>query len=142
MHQRDRGPPAPEPKKGKNGEEIENPYTGPDAKSLPWTDITYLLHKYGVSWRYYVFEGSEPDCESDEAMTCSPVAQGPKTLGIWNPLVDFEDVKEDGQLGNVQSLTNFYSAAQNQGECELPNVSWITPNANVSEHPPAPRPTR
>ena len=25
--------------------------------SLPWTDITYLLHKYGVSWRYYVFEG-------------------------------------------------------------------------------------
>ena len=109
----------------------------PDAKSLPWTDITYLLHKYGVSWGYYVFEGDEPDCESDEAVTCEPVKQGPKTPGIWNPLVDFGDVKEDDQTGNVQSLTNFYTAIQNQGECGLPNVSWITPNRVVSEHPPA-----
>jgi len=46
-----------------------------------------------VSWRYYVFEGGEPDCESDEAMTCEPVKQGPKTPGIWNPLVDFGVIK-------------------------------------------------
>ena len=95
------------------------------------------MHKYGVSWRYFVFEGSEPDCEDDEAVTCAPVTQGPKTSGIWNPLVDFGDVKEDGQLGDVQSLTNFYSAVQNTSECGLPNVSWITPNDKVSEHPPA-----
>ncbi|MGH2854566.1 MAG: alkaline phosphatase family protein [Solirubrobacteraceae bacterium] len=126
------GPPAPEAKNGK-----PNPYTGPEAKALPWTDITYLLHKYGVSWGYYVFEGDEPDCESDEAMTCAPVAQGPKTPGIWNPLVDFMDVKEDGQMGNVQSLTHFYTAVQNTSECGLPNVSWIDPNGKVSEHPPA-----
>ncbi len=105
--------------------------------SLPWTDITYLLHKYGVSWRYYVFEGSEPDCEDDEAMTCEPVSQGPTTPGIWNPLVDFTDVKEDGQQENVQSLNNFYTAVHNTSECGLPNVSWITPNSKVSEHPPA-----
>src|SRR5256886_10912333 len=24
-----------------------------------WTDLTYLLHKAGVSWRYYVFSGTE-----------------------------------------------------------------------------------
>jgi len=88
----------------------------PTLLSLPWTDITYLLHKYGVSWRYYVFEGDEPDCEDDEAMTCAPVSQGPKTPSIWNPLVDFLDVKEDGQIGNVQSLTNFYSAMKNTSE--------------------------
>ncbi len=70
-------------------------------------------------------------------MTCEPVKQGPKTPGIWNPLVDFGDVKEDGQTGDVQSLTNFYTAVQNQSECELPNVSWITPNSKVSEHPTA-----
>jgi len=105
--------------------------------SLPWTDITYMLHKYGVSWRYYVFEGNEPDCDDDEAMTCAPVKQGPKTPGIWNPLVDFLDVKEDGQMGNVQSLTNFYTAVHNQSECGLPDVSWISPNSKVSEHPPA-----
>ena len=78
-----------------------------------------------MSWGYYVFEGAEPDCESDEAVTCAPVAQGPKTPGIWNPLVDFLDVQEDGQMGNVQSLNNFYSAVQNTSACGLPNVSWI-----------------
>ncbi len=123
------GPPSP------NSE--PNPYSGPKAKSLPWTDITYLLHKYGVSWAYYVFEGAEPDCEDDEAVTCAPVHQGPKTPGIWNPLVDFMDVKEDGQLGNVQTLSNFYTAVGNQSECGLPKVAWIDPNSQVSEHPPA-----
>jgi phospholipase C len=114
-----------------------DPYSGPNGISLPWTDITYLLHKYGASWRYYIFEGNEPDCENDEAMTCTPVAQGPKTPSIWNPLIDFEDVKEDGQSGYVQSLTNFYTAVQNTAQCGLPNVSWIAPNEKVSEHPPA-----
>jgi phospholipase C len=126
------GPPAPEEKEGK-----PNPYTGPEAISLPWTDITYLLHKHEVSWGYYIFEGDEPDCEDDEAMTCAPVAQGPKTPGIWNPLVDFLDVKEDNQMGNVQSLTHFYTAVQKTSECALPNVSWVVPNSVVSEHPPA-----
>jgi phospholipase C len=123
------GPPTPDAN--------PNPYTGPSAITLPWTDVTYLLHKDGVSWGYYVFEGTEPDCESDEAITCAPVKQGPKTPGIWNPLVDFMDVKEDGQTGNVQSLEDFYTAAHTSGSCGLPNVSWIVPNAAVSEHPPA-----
>jgi phospholipase C len=107
--------------------------------SLPWTDVTYLLHRHKpeVSWRYYIFEGGEPDCESDEAVKCEEVKQGPKTLGIWNPLVDFEDVKEDAQLSDVQSLTNFYTTVHDTGECGLPNVSWITPNDVVSEHPPS-----
>jgi phospholipase C len=134
----DEGPPSPEQEKETAGRvEVEDPYTGADAISLPWTDITYLLHKYGVSWRYYIFEGGEPDCESDEAVKCTEVKQGPKTQSIWNPLIDFEDVKEDGQLGDVQSLTNFYTAVHDTSECGLPNVSWITPNATVSEHPPA-----
>ena len=96
-----------------------------------------MLHKPGVSWGYYVFEGSEPDCEDDEAMTCAPVSQGPTTPGIWNPLSYFGDVREDGQLGDVQSLTNFYTAVHDTSECGLPNVSWITPNNKVSEHPTA-----
>ncbi len=99
-----------------------------------WTDMTYLLHRAGVSWGYYVFQGTEPDCENDSAMTCSPVQQGPKTPGIWNPLPHFTDVHQDGQLGNVQSLTNFFAAAQ---AGTLPAVSWVDPNGTVSEHPPA-----
>jgi phospholipase C len=125
-------PPEPEPSGGK-----PNPYTGPNAISLPWTDITYLLHKYGVSWAYYIFKGNEPDCENNEAMTCEAVEQRPQTPSIWNPLLDFADVEKDNQLGNVQSLNNFYTAVHNTGTCALPNVSWVIPNAKVSEHPPA-----
>jgi phospholipase C len=99
-----------------------------------WTDITYLLHRYGVSWAYYVFKGTEPDCENDSSMTCAPVAQGPTTPGIWNPLPHFTDVQQDGQAGNVQTLSNFFTAARNG---TLPAVSWIDPNGKVSEHPPA-----
>jgi len=102
-----------------------------------WTDLTYLLHKYGVSWGYYIFEGTEPDCENDEAVTCSPVMQGPKTGGIWNPLADFTDVAEDDQRGNIQSLNDFYTAVHDQSACDLPAVSWIDPSGPVSEHPPA-----
>jgi phospholipase C len=99
-----------------------------------WTDMTYLLHKFGVSWAYYVFKGTEPDCENDAAVTCAPVQQGPTTPGIWNPLPHFTDVQQDGQLANVQTLTNFFAAAK---AGTLPAVSWIDPNGKVSEHPPS-----
>jgi phospholipase C len=99
-----------------------------------WTDMTYLLHEYGVSWGYYVFKGSEPDCENDSAVACQPVPQGAKTPGIWNPLPHFETVHQDGQLGDVQSLSNFFVQAKNG---TLPAVSWIDPNGTVSEHPTA-----
>jgi phospholipase C len=99
-----------------------------------WTDLTYLLHKYHVSWRYYVLKGSEPDCELNNAIACAPVHQGSKTPGIWNPLPYFEDIHADNQLRNIQSLSRFYAAARNGN---LPAVSWIVPNGHVSEHPPA-----
>jgi phospholipase C len=106
------------------------------ATSLPdyaWTDLTYLLHNAGVSWGYYVFSGEAPDC-ANGAMNCPPTAQSPNTPGIWNPLPYFDTVKQDGQLGNIQSISNFYSAAV---AGTLPAVSWVEPNGIVSEHPPA-----
>jgi phospholipase C len=99
-----------------------------------WTDLTYLLHKHAVSWGYYVFKGTEPDCQNDSATSCAPVQQGPQTPGIWNPLPHFRDVQQDRQLGNVQSLSNFFAAAKSE---TLPAVSWIEPNGAVSEHPVA-----
>jgi phospholipase C len=99
-----------------------------------WTDLTYLLHKNGVSWAYYVFKGAQPDCADDADISCPPVQQRARTPGIWNPLPYFDTVREDGQLGNVKPLKNFYAAAR---DGTLPAVSWIEPNNIVSEHPPA-----
>ena len=100
-----------------------------------WTDLTYLLYQHRVSWGYYVVSGTEPDCADDSALTCAPVQQSSKTPGIWNPLPYFDTVKADGQLGNVQSVSNFYAAAKTG---TLPSVSWVVPSGEVSEHPPSP----
>jgi phospholipase C len=106
----------------------------PTPPDYAWTDLTYLLHKYGVSWGYYVFNGSEPDCENNAALSCAPVPQGHTTPGIWNPLPYFDTVRQDRQLGNIQSVSKFFASAK---AGTLPAVSWINPNAVVSEHPPA-----
>jgi phospholipase C len=98
-----------------------------------WTDLTYLLHKHGVSWRYYVFKGTQPDCEDDAAMSCKAIPQDAKTPGIWNPLPWFDTVRENWQLGNVTSLRNFFTSARRG---TLPAVSWVVPTGKVSEHPP------
>jgi phospholipase C len=119
---------------------LQNPGPPPDQKTnrtgtppdYAWTDLTYLMHRAQVSWRYYVFKGTEPDCEND-AMICGSVKQGAKTPGIWNPLPYFDTVRQDGQLANVTSLSNFYAAAKRG---TLPAVSWINPTGAVSEHPP------
>jgi phospholipase C len=108
--------------------------TGKTKIDAAWTDITWLLHARHVSWAYYVETGAQPDCANDSAETCAPVKQTAKTLGIWNPLPMFGDVKTDHQLGNVRPLNDYLQAVKTG---KLPAVSWIAPSAADSEHPPA-----
>jgi phospholipase C len=112
---------------------LQNPVNPKNRRAdYAWTDLTYLLHKHHVSWGYYVFTGTEPDCE-DDAMICESVSQGAKTPGIWNPLPFFDTVRQDGELTNVQTLSSYFKAAKTG---RLPAVSWINPTGSVSEHPP------
>lgn len=101
---------------------------------LAWTDITYLLHAYDVSWRYYVQPGPQPDCENSQAETCPLPKQYPTKGSIWNPLPQFDTVKQDGQLGDIQGVSEYYRDAKNG---TLPSVSWVVPNQQHSEHSPA-----
>ncbi|MGH7761352.1 MAG: alkaline phosphatase family protein [Candidatus Dormibacteraceae bacterium] len=111
---------------------LQNPGQGANGK-YAWTDLTYLMYKNRVSWKYYVAQGTQPDCEDDQA-TCAALPQTVGTPEIWNPLPWFTTVKQDGQLGNIQTIGNFYTDAKNG---HLPAVSWVVPNGKVSEHPPA-----
>jgi phospholipase C len=112
---------------------LDAPDGGGNGINYAWTDLTYLLHKSKVSWKYYVAEGNEPDCDDDD-MTCPPKPQTVGTPEIWNPLPFFTTVRVDSELGNVQTIDHFYADVQ---AGTLPAVSWIVPNADVSEHPPA-----
>jgi len=104
-----------------------------DTEVYAWTDITYLLHRAGVSWAYYVSPGTEPDCATG-AISCVPVPQSATTPNIWNPLPNFTDVHEDGQLGNIQPTAAFMRAAT---AGTLTSVSWVVPSGEESEHPPS-----
>src|SRR5437588_2769201 len=100
-------------------------------RDFAWTDLTYLLHRAGVSWAYYVAKGTEPDCPAGEE-ACPPRTESAATPSIWNPLVGFETVHADGEDGRIQDLSRFYDAARHG---QLPAVSWVAPSLLDSEHP-------
>jgi phospholipase C len=70
---------------------------GREGPEFGWTDLTYLLHKHRVSWRYYVGVGAQPGCLA--SLECE---QGPDKAGRWNPLPEFVTVHENGQLANIR----------------------------------------
>ena len=103
----------------------------PPDPEFAWTDVTYLLHKAGVSWHYYLASGTEPDCE-DGQMTCEGGTQHYLNPGFWNVLPWFDDVKADGEIANVTDTTQLFT---DLGGGTLPAVSWVIPSDELSEHP-------
>jgi phospholipase C len=57
-----------------------------------WTNLTWLLNRAGVPWRYYLEFGAIPDCVSgfDD---CAPGTQTTGTPSLWNPLPAFHDLR-------------------------------------------------
>jgi phospholipase C len=109
----------------------------PPPGGFEWTDITWLLHRAGVSWKYYVFTGSSPDVinpSEDDGVHGIYVRQDPSIASDWNPLPAFSDVAQDGQLGNIVNGATFKADA---AAGTLPAVSWVVPNNGHSEHPPS-----
>ncbi len=90
-----------------------------------WTDITWLLHKYGVSWGYYQFT------PATGVPACGQSVDRAYTLYNLSPLPCFDTVQQDGELGNIQPITNFISQAASG---TLPSVSWLAPNYADGDH--------
>jgi phospholipase C len=111
-------------------DDSQHPLQQPD---YGWTDITYLLHRHHVSWHYYVDQGTEPDC-ADGQMTCVPQLQLVSTPEIWNPLPDFVTVHQDNQVSDIVDGNQLYADIHAN---RLPQVSWVIPSGDDSEHPPA-----
>jgi phospholipase C len=107
----------------------------PHGPIYAWTDVTWLLHKYHVSWASYVERGAAPDCLTGP-IGCYTKLAGPNTPGFWDTLPNFTDVRQDRQMAQAQEpMARFYRAARRGA---LPAVSWLTPNWADSNHPGAP----
>ncbi len=96
---------------------------GPDNPTpYLWTDITYMLHRHGITWNAYLDGG------------LGTTFGGRGVPRIWAVSPGFETVQHDGQVANAEvDLTQFYTDAANG---TLPQVSWILPQTADSEHPP------
>jgi phospholipase C len=114
--------------------EIANPAQatqGSRKEDYAWTDLTYLLHKYNVSWAYFLTEGLEPDCANDQ-MFCDKQPLKLTVPSVMNPLPNFATIHEDHQLRNIRPTKEFYIALS---DGSLPSVSWIIPEYGDSDHP-------
>ncbi len=104
-----------------------------EKREFAWTDITYLLHHSGVSWKYYLGEGDDPHCGNDPE-ECQPTQITTRVSSSWNVLPGFDTVKEDKELGNIVPIDEFY---QDIAAGQFPSVAWVAPAFDVSEHPTA-----
>jgi phospholipase C len=101
-----------------------------------WTDVTYLLDTQNVSWRYYVGNDTcweHPPCNLPEGR------KGYETSYNRNPLPGFtsfwDGERTTGIEDKVLPVNDFLDAAKNG---TLPDVAWLAPTANNSEHPSGP----
>jgi phospholipase C len=103
-----------------------------------WTDVTWLLDEQDVSWRYYVGNDTceEPPCPDTGRKFYA-------TSYNRNPLPGFTSFQErSGQGGwkdNVRPVGEYLDAAAGG---TLPDVTWIAPASNVSDHPGGPSTTQ
>jgi len=91
-----------------------------------WGDLTWLLYQQGVSWGYFVGEGTcvVPPCRDEGE---------PFTADVQNPLPAFRSIEVTGQFENIRSNEDFLAMAE-QGN--LPAVSWVMPVIDQGDHPP------
>src|SRR6266540_3901856 len=92
-----------------------------------WADITWLLHREGVSWAYYA--GKNLCGPEVPVKMCASEGATP----AQNPLPSFTDVHQTKQLDRVQTHDDFFNAVAGG---TLPQVSWVVPGrGGISEHP-------
>lgn len=105
-----------------------------DDDGFSFASMVSLLASHHVSWKYYVeTRGPLPKGTEDR---CHVNAPEPHQLGLWNPLPGFKAVRDNPAL--LDRLVDLKEFESDLDHGTLPAVSWIVPDQQDSEHPPAP----
>jgi phospholipase C len=108
---------------------------GPKGFNFTFPTMINALNSSGISWKYY---GGDWSLSND----CKPVKNAgefghggidSKSQSFWNVLPDFPAI----QLGasTCQKIQNQDSLFKDIASGNLPQVSWVTPYTNQSDHP-------
>ena len=110
------------------------PPTPTPATIYPWANLFQLMDVNQVTWKYYLGQGTEPDCEDGE-MDCPPQVQTSAVPSVWNPAPAYAYTKAQGAAylkAHVPIVEQFIADVKGG---TLPAVSWIVPSGVYSEHP-------
>lgn len=112
-------------------EQLENVMDDPDGFSF--ASMVDLFAKTGVTWKYYIETLSPPAGADNRNNLRYP---NPKKMSLWNPLPGFAKVRKDPEL--MAHLVSLDEYSRDLASGTLPQVSWIIPDFQDSEHPPEP----
>jgi phospholipase C len=113
-------------------EALEDATDDPDGFSF--ASLVNLLAGAHISWKYYVETPKVPPPKTDDP--CHVFYPSPQQLGLWNPLPGFKTIRDNPKL--MSRLVNVTEFEQDVEKGTLPEVSWIIPDFQDSDHPPEP----
>jgi phospholipase C len=104
-----------------------------DPDGFSFLSIVDGLEKHNVSWKYYV--ETRPKPPGVRTRGCNVAYPDPKKFSAWNPLPGFVSVYKNPQrMAKIVALSEYYNDLKQH---TLPAVSYISPDFQDSEHPPA-----
>ncbi len=91
-----------------------------------------------ITWGYYVETQPAPSNARDiNAHLANLAYPDPKVFTLWNPMPGFKAIRENPSLmARLMPEEEFYRALRRGAG--LPQVSWLIPDFQDSEHPPEP----
>lgn len=108
-----------------------------DPDGFPFASIVKQFESQSVPGKYYVETSPMPPGSSEVNARLARLAYpDPKDFTLWNPLPGFKAIREDESHMNRLVALNEYFEDLLKGT--LPQVSWIIPDFQDSEHPPEP----
>lgn len=89
----------------------------------------------GITWRYYVeTQPLPPDAAEINASLSNLAYPNPRTFTLWNPMPGFKAIRDNPKMmDHLVSENEFYKSLE---DGTLPQVSWLIPDFQDSEHPP------
>ena len=100
-----------------------------------WTDLTYLLHKHHVSWRYYVVERHRARLRGRRVVTAPPVRRTRRRPRSGTRCPYFDTVRDERPAR--QHPVGRPTSSRSRADGHAARGVWVVPPAAVSEHPPA-----
>lgn len=90
-----------------------------------------------ITWKYYVETQALPQNSAQVNAHLSNLAYpDPKNFTLWNPLPGFKAIRQNpAEMNRLVSQDEYFYDLQHGS---LPQVSWLVPDFQDSEHPPEP----